>query len=491
MGAVAVGLGLAEASSEVVLAAGFAAFGVFAALRAPLIGALAAASVLAGAAGGELRLRAIDEPAGRIRDGEAVHLVAHLLTSPRPNAFGASAEVRVARGRLEGARLLLRAPRWEPLSRSLRVGHELRVAGRLEAIPKEAGGEEEGAAENGAFDFDAYLRGRGVAAELLLERASPTGRRRGGPAGTLDRMRERAERGVVSGMSAEEGALLRGMVLGQDEAISASAREDFRDSGLAHVLAVSGQNVVLLAALALPVLMIAGLGLRARLAALAALIAVYVPLAGAGPSLQRAGVMGLAGVVAMASSRPASRWYALLLAATATLAWNPRAWTDPGWQLSFAAVVGILVIGVPLGRVLRRAVEEVAPPTRLTPAVALLADGVAITVAATIATAPLLAHHFDSVALAGLPANLLALPAVAPAMWLGMLKIALVQAGSLGAPAAEALGAPAGLAVRYVGWLAERCADLPGGQLALPLGSTRAVLGAYAALGVAALALAR
>jgi competence protein ComEC len=316
------------------------------------------------------------------------------------------------------------------------------------------------------------------------------------------------------------------MVLGQDEAIDTALRDDFRDSGLAHLLAVSGQNVMLLAALALPALMLAGLGLRARLGALVGLIALYVPLAGAGPSLQRAGVMGIAGIAAIAASRPASRSYALLLAAAATLAWNPRAWTDPGWQLSFAAVVGILAVGVPLSRALRRLAEDLVPPRR-TPsaagagasgsgagagatervsravhraappgvsplaAVRLLADGVAITVSATLATAPLLAHHFGSVPLAGLPANLLALPAVAPAMWLGMLKIALGQAGGAGHALAEALGAVAAIPVGYIASLAERCADLPGGQLALPLASPAALLAAYAALAAATVLAAR
>src|SRR3954451_18290983 len=104
---------------------------------------------------------------------------------------------------------------------------------------------------------------------------------------------------------------------------------------------------MLLAALALPGLALAGVGVKARCAALLALIAVYVPLAGAGPSLQRAGVMGAAGVVALASSRPASRSYALLLAAAATLVVNPRAAGDAGWQLSFAAVAGIVWLGPP------------------------------------------------------------------------------------------------------------------------------------------------
>ena len=66
------------------------------------------------------------------------------------------------------------------------------------------------------------------------------------------------------------------MVLGQDEAIDEGVRRDFRDSGLAHLLAVSGQNVMLLAALAQPLLAAAGLGPRGRGIALLLLIAVYM-----------------------------------------------------------------------------------------------------------------------------------------------------------------------------------------------------------------------
>src|SRR5205814_4459742 len=93
---------------------------------------------------------------------------------------------------------------------------------------------------------------------------------------------------------------------------------------------------------------IGGVPLRARLIALLALIAVYVPVAGAGPSIQRAGIMGAAGVVAALAGRPRWRWYALLLAATLTLLLNPRSVGDPSWQLSFAAVTGILLFAGPI-----------------------------------------------------------------------------------------------------------------------------------------------
>ena len=157
---------------------------------------------------------------------------------------------------------------------------------------------------------------------------------------------------------------------------------------------------------------------------LLALIALYVPLAGAGPSLQRAAVMGAAGLVALAVSRPASASYALLLAAAVTLAANPRVAGDAGWQLSFAAVAGIV------------AARPLAPRGPI-------AGAMWLTAVATVATTPLLALHFEAVPLASIPANLAALPAVAPVMWAGMLQTATGQLAALGAPG-EAVAAAAG-----------------------------------------------
>ena len=437
----------------------------------------AAALVLVGAAVGEARLRALDAPLARVTDEHVNRLPVHLVSVPRPDPFGASAEIAVASGRLHGTRLLMRIARWTHLPPGTAVGTELELAGEIR--PPAA--------------FADQLKRQGIAGELLLERARPTGRRRGGIAGVLDAMRRRAQRAVAAGLPPPEAALARGMVLGQDERIDQTTRQDWRDSGLSHLLAVSGQNVMLLVALALPLLALVRMGPVARGLALLSLIALYVPLAGAGPSLQRAGVMGAAGIAAMTLSRPASRWYALLLAAAATLALNPRVSADPGWQLSFAAVAGILAVGRPLGAALARTGEELVPvasgPAPLPRALVRgLADGVAITAAATLATGPLVAFHFGAVPLAGLIANILALPAVAPAMWLGMLKAALGLVGAVAPPAESAaalLGPVTRLPLAYLEHLAERCARVQGGRLALHLHSPVGVGAAYALILIA------
>jgi competence protein ComEC len=200
------------------------------------------------------------------------------------------------------------------------------------------------------------------------------------------------------------------------------------------------------------------------------MIAAYVPLAGAGPSIQRAGVMGAAGLVAVLASRPASRWYALLLAAVVTLAFDPRAAEDPGWQLSFAAVVAILALASPLALGLRA--RRVPGP---------LAEAAALTTAATVGTAPLLAFHFERLSLVSLPANLLAVAAVAPAMWLGMLAVA---AGVVASPLAAIPNLLAQYPLAYLGWLAEAAAGLPNASVAAEIPSPGALVAVY--LGVAA-----
>lgn len=471
VGAVAGGLagapaGISGIAPAIVLA------GAAGALRSPRTAIAVVVLAVAASGFGTARLATIDEPSERVRGLGFLRAQAIQLEHPRAGRFGVRAAVEVVSGPARGARLLAQS----------RAGGGFSQPGRILAV---AGEVRRAAAPQGGFDMRAYLRRRGLAALLDVHAVSVTRARRGGVAGALDSARERAQRGVSAGRRGDRAALARGMVLGQDEAIAEPVRDDFRASGLAHLLAVSGQNVMLLCALAWPLVALSGLRAAGRVAVLVALIALYVPIAGAGPSLQRAGIMGAAALVPLALGRGASGAYALGLAAAATLAVNPRVSGDPGWQLSFAAVAGILAL---------RSLRERARIEH--PVGAAVAAGTAITLVATLATAPLLAFHFGAVSLASLPANVLALPAVAPVMWAGMLQAALAQlaAGPLEAPAlagAGVLGAVSELPLAYIAWLARTFADQPFAQVSVPQRSGWVLAAGALALPALALALPR
>jgi competence protein ComEC len=415
------------------------------------VGALAmAAALLAGALVADARVAALDRTALAGRLGHAASVRVWLLEPPRARPFGG----RTAVVRLGRERVLVRTTarvRWP----AVRTGQEIAVDGVLQALRP----------------ADAWLRPRNVHALLNADRLAPTGRSRAGVAGVLDRIRERAQEALRRGLPPPQAALLRGMVLGQDEALSERTRTDFQAAGLSHLVAASGQNVMLLCALVFALSAVAGVGLRARLVLALAAIALYVPLAGAGPSIQRAGVMGAAGVAATMAGTPASRSYALLLAAAVTLVVNPRASDDVGWQLSFAAVVAIMVLAKPVGAALRR---------RRVPGG--LSEAIALTVAASIGTAPLIALHFDRTSVVSLPANVLAAPAVAPVMWLGMVAAAV---GQVSAAAATPFAALASYPLAFVGWVGATAARLPDASIAVPVGIA-ALVCAVAAVGIVA-----
>lgn len=289
-------------------------------------------------------------------------------------------------------------------------------------------------------------------------------------------VRDRSEAALGRGVPPREAALARGFVLGEDEEIDAATVEDFRRAGLSHLLAVSGQNVALLALLAMPLLAALGMPLRTRLLWLLGLIAIYVPLAGAGPSIQRAGIMGGLSVLATLGGRRASRFYALGVAALALLVLEPGIAADVGWQLSFAAVLGILLLAGRLRATIAARIGERGWHRAL-------ADGAAMTTAATLATAPLIAFHFEGFSTTTLFANLLALPAVAPAMWLGMLTAA---AGQVPGLPVEGLGAVNALLLAYIAQVAAWCGRPSWAYLHVHLG-LGGLAASYAALGAAAI----
>jgi len=269
------------------------------------------------------------------------------------------------------------------------------------------------AEEEGDFDEAAYLGRQGI--HVILEAGSfRLVGRRGGVGGLGDRLR----RGVASSLEAapagERRAVLAGIVLGEDEGIEASLRDDFRASGLYHLLAVSGQNVAYV--VGGTILLVWALGLPRWLGELSALVTVaaYVLAVGWQPSVVRAGIAGGLASLAWLAARPRDRWYFLLFGAAVLLAWNPYSLLEPGFQLSFSAVAAIFVL-VP--RISSR-LEGYPLPQKL-------AEVISLSAACGLVTAPVLWLHFGAIPVYSVLANALAAPVVAPLLGMALAAAAL------------------------------------------------------------------
>lgn len=407
--------------------------------------ALACGLALTGWWWGSARLAALDRSALAPQAGAAGDAIVHVAEPARQGRFDIHMRADVLRWR--------GAPLREPVLLQLATGRapppqgaRLRVLGTLAAPP----------------DYErAWLRRHGVHVVL---RASTWRvlRARGGAA---DRLHAWLAHASTPGLAGERRAVLEGVVLGEDGGLSDTLRQRFRASGLYHLLAVSGGNVIVVGGGAVGLALLLGLTrLVAESLGLAA-IAGYVLAVGPQPSVIRAGIAGALASLAWLSGRAQDRWYALLVAAIALLAWNPWNVLDPGFQLSFAAVVSIFMLAPRFARAL-----EGRPIPRLA------RETIAISAACGLCTAPISWVHFHAIPVLTVPANAAAAPVVAP-----MLAFALLAA--IVPPLGPFFAWGAGLCAAYLAGCARLFGGLPGAQAKSP--AAVAALGAGVLLAAA------
>ena len=175
-------------------------------------------------------------------------------------------------------------------------------------------------------------------------------------------------------------------------------------------------------------------------------MATYVLLTGASPSIVRAGVAGILGLLAVLASRPSDGWLLWLAPAAWLLTVNPNNLFDVSFQLSFAAVAGLLLLARPL----TRALSFLPGP---------LPEQVGVTTAASISTAPVSVLTFGSASLVSVPANAVGGFVLGPIMFLGMLSL---LAGFVSEWLSRPLNLMAGLFIGFLLEVAQFFAGLPG-----------------------------
>ncbi len=413
-----------EAAALLVVAGLVARRPVVLCLGAALLASGLAASALAGLEGVEPR---------------SVAATVTLLTDPEADGGRVEAEAR-----LDGRHVLLQAsgPSAAGLAQRL-AGEHLVARGSLAplAAPSE------------------WSRSRHLAGRLTVHRWSP-GPPPGLPARAANGYRRTLDRGAER-LGERRASLFAGLVVGDDRDQPADLADDFEGAGLVHLLAVSGQNVAFVLAVAGP--LVRRLRLWPRLGVTLAVIGGFALLTRFEPSVTRAAAMAALASSTTTLGRPQPRLRVLALAVSGLLLVDPLLVRSLGFQLSVAAVTAIAVAAAPIGRTI--------------PGPRWLAEPIGVTLAAQLGVAPLLLGAFGSLPIASVPANVLAVPAAGLVMVWGMTAGAL--AGLAPEPVADLLHTPTRVLLWWVEAVAGRAARAPLGHagpvvaltVALALGS--------------------
>ncbi len=253
----------------------------------------------------------------------------------------------------------------------------------------------------------------------------------------------------------DAGGLLPGLTVGDTSALPADLEAAMRATGLTHLTAVSGSNVALVVGAALAAGAAVGLRRRPRVVLAALALAGFTAVAGPEPSVVRAGVMGVVGLVGLASARRGTGVPALCTAGVVLLVADPWLSRSFGFALSVLATGALLVLARPWSEALSRWVPRWA------------ALALAVPVAAQVVCGPVVLLLSEGVPLTAVPANLLVAPAVGPATVAG-LGAALLAPWWLGG--AQVLAWVGGLATGWIALVARGAAAVPGGTAPWPSG---------------------
>ena len=252
--------------------------------------------------------------------------------------------------------------------------------------------------------------------------------------------------GVRQAISDPASSLGIGYLVGQKKALPASLIEALKIIGLTHIVVASGYNLTILVRLARRLFEKLSKYLATLIAG--AMIVGFVAVTGLSPSMSRAGLVASLSLAAWYYGRRFHPMVLLPLAAAITVVINPSyLWGDLGWQLSFAAFAGVMI----LAPLLQRYFFGEAKP-------GVIRQILGETISATILTAPILVSAFGQISNVSLIANLLVLPFVP----LAMLLTFIAGLGALILPVgATIIGYPATWLLNYMIWVADQLAKLP------------------------------
>lgn len=376
-----------------------------------------------------------------------VILVGRIASPPEQSGFGYRADLRVEH-LWYGGREVLRGGGVELFAGDLSVGvgDRVRVDGEI-SLPQTG--------EDG-FDYERYLSTKRISALVEAASVRPVGEERG----WIGQVHRRTDTALGYGLRPREAAVVRGMVLGDRSLMPEELEEAFQRSGVTHVLAISGQHVAILAAVTFFALRFFAIPSGVRACVTMVLVWLYILVAGAPPSAIRAGVAATFVLAAPLLGRQVSAVHFMTTMLAFVLAYNPQLVYSTGFQLSVAAVFGILLLTKPLKSLVNRTLLKPfrKPPDQLS-------NLISVSLAAQIATSPIVAATFDQVSVVGVLTNLVAVPLSGPILVLGLLGS---LAGNVTPLLAYPLNACNGFLVTILIRVAQASSSLPFASVTTP-----------------------
>ena len=293
-------------------------------------------------------------------------------------------------------------------------GERLRIRGKLVTPP-----------ENEEFSYREYLARQGVHAYMSQSEVTHLPGNGGNPIKrAVYAFKDKALENIYRILPDPEASLLAGILLGVDTGLPKDLQQAFKDTGTAHIIAISGFNIAIIAGLFSTLFSRVFGQTRGSIFAILG-IAFYTFLVGAEAAVVRAAIMGGISLTVRQIGRRNDGFNALMLSAVVMSIFNPHIPWDVGFQLSFFATLGLILYAEPFQNWAVNIITRYTSPGIAQKLAAPISEYILLTLAAQLTTLPIMAYHFKRISLVSVIANPFILPVQPAVMIVGGIAVIL------------------------------------------------------------------
>ena len=299
-------------------------------------------------------------------------------------------------------------------NQTFHYGQNIRLRGKLRTPP-----------ENEDFSYRDYLAAQHIHSYMSSAEVTILPGNGGNPfSRTMYALKDRSLANIYRMFPDPESSLMAGILLGVDTGLTQELQQAFKNTGTAHIIAISGFNISIIAGLFVTFFSRFLGPRRGSILAIAGIV-LYTLLVGADAAVVRAAIMGSLALFAKQVGRRQAALNTLLAVALLMCLWNPLYLWDVGFQLSFFATLGLILYADPFSQFANRIITRYFPASAAEKFAELFSEFVLLTLAAQVTTIPIMAYHFQRISLISFLANPFILPAQPAVMILGGLAVLL------------------------------------------------------------------